>query len=146
MKETVRVLVAEDNEDHLFFITRALRGMENVTFEVAAVQDGAEALDFIYQRGGFVGQPRPHLILLDLKMPRVQGLEVLEVLKSDPELRSIPIAVLTSSDRQQDVDASYRAGGNTYVVKRPTFSDLREELQAVSDFWTNTAVLPQPPN
>jgi two-component system, chemotaxis family, response regulator Rcp1 len=146
VRETVRVLVAEDNEDHLFFITRALQAMENVTFEVAAVHDGSEALDFIYQRGGFAGQPRPHMILLDLKMPRVQGIEVLEILKSDPELRSIPIAVLTSSDRQQDVDASYRAGTNTYVIKRPTFSDLRQELQAVSDFWTNVAVLPQPPN
>ena len=146
MREPMRVLVAEDNEDHLFFITRALHAMENATFEVSSVQDGGEALDFIYQRGGFENQPRPHLILLDLRMPRVQGIEVLEVLKSDPELRSIPIAVLTSSDRQQDVDASYRAGTNTYVVKRPTFKDLREELQAVSDFWTNVAVLPQPPN
>lgn len=146
MSEAVRVLVAEDNEDHLFFITRALRFMENVRFEVSAVQDGADALDFVYQRGRFTDQPRPHLILLDLKMPRVQGLEVLQVLKGDPELRSIPIAVLTSSDRQQDVDASYRAGGNTYVIKRPTFSDLRAELQAVSDFWTSVAVLPQPPN
>jgi CheY-like chemotaxis protein len=146
MSEPVRVLVAEDNEDHLFFITRALQAMANVTFEVSAVHDGAEALDFVYRRGGFAEQPRPHLILLDLKMPRVQGLEVLQVLKGDPELRSIPIAVLTSSDRQQDVDASYRAGSNTYVIKRHTFTDLREELQAVSDFWTSVAVLPQPPN
>lgn len=145
MRAPVRVLVAEDNEDHLFFITRALRAMEGAVFEVDTVQDGAEALDYVYQRGRYSDRLRPHMILLDLKMPRVQGLEVLAELKADPTLRSIPIAVLTSSDRQQDVDASYRAGGNTYVIKRPTFHGLREELQAVSDFWTHTAALPEPP-
>lgn len=145
MRAPVRVLVAEDNEDHLFFITRALRAMEGAVFEVDTVQDGAEALDYVYQRGRYSDRLRPHMILLDLKMPRVQGLEVLAELKADPTLRSIPIAVLTSSDRQQDVDASYRAGGNTYVIKQPTFHGLREELQAVSDFWTHTAALPEPP-
>jgi CheY-like chemotaxis protein len=146
VRAPVRILVAEDNDDHLFFITRALRGMENVTFEVDSVQDGAEALDYLYRRGDYEDRQRPHMVLLDLKMPRVQGLEVLEVVKSDPVLRSIPITVLTSSDRQQDVDASYQAGGNTYVIKRPTFSDLRDELRAVSDYWANVAVLPEPPN
>jgi CheY-like chemotaxis protein len=141
----VRILVAEDNEDHLFFITRALRGMTHVTFEVEAVQDGSEALDFVYRRGGYEDRERPHMILLDLKMPRVQGLEVLQVLKSDPVLRSIPIAVLTSSDRREDVDASYRAGGNSYVIKQPTFQGLREELESVSNYWANVSVLPEPP-
>jgi CheY-like chemotaxis protein len=145
MTAPVRILVAEDNEDHLFFITRALRGMENVTFEVEAVQDGAEALDFVYQRGRFKDRKRPHMILLDLKMPRVQGLEVLEVLKADPVLKSIPIAVLTSSDRKQDVDASYQAGGNSYVIKQPTFQGLRAELECVSHYWANVSVLPDPP-
>jgi CheY-like chemotaxis protein len=141
----VRILVAEDNEDHLFFITRALRGMKHVTFEVEAVQDGSEALDFVYRRQGYEDRQRPHMILLDLKMPRVQGLEVLEVLKGDPVLRSIPIAVLTSSDRREDVEASYRAGGNSYVIKQPTFQGLREELESVGNYWANVSVLPEPP-
>jgi CheY-like chemotaxis protein len=145
MTTPVRILVAEDNEDHLFFITRALRGMQDVTFEVEAVRDGSEALDFVYRRGAYKDRKRPHMILLDLKMPRVHGLEVLEVLKSDPVLRSIPIAVLTSSDRRQDVDATYRAGGNSYVIKQPTFQGLREELESVSNYWANVSVLPEPP-
>ncbi len=145
MRKTVRVLVAEDNEDHVFFITRALRGVDEVAFEIESVSDGAEALDFLYRRGEYHDRPRPHLVLLDLKMPRVAGLEVLEVVKNDPELRSIPIAVLTSSERQQDVDDSYRAGGNAYLVKRPAFAELRDKLAAMSDFWTHTAVLPEPP-
>lgn len=145
MERTVRVLVAEDNEDHVFFITRALRGVDEVTFEIESVPDGAEALDYLYRRGQYADRARPHLVLLDLKMPRVAGLEVLEVVKQDPELRSIPIAVLTSSEHQQDVDASYRAGGNTYLVKRPSFSELREKLWSMSEFWTSTALLPEPP-
>jgi CheY-like chemotaxis protein len=145
VNRTVRVLVAEDNEDHRFLITRALRAIEGADLEVEAVRDGAEALDFVYQREGFEDRPRPHLILLDLRMPRVHGIEVLDILKNDPELRSIPIAVLTSSDRQQDIDDSYRAGTNTYVQKRPMFGDLREKLQALSEFWTHVALLPEPP-
>jgi two-component system, chemotaxis family, response regulator Rcp1 len=78
-------------------------------------------------------------------MPKVQGIEVLDVLKNDPDLRSIPIAVLTSSDRQQDIDDSYRAGTNTYVQKRPMFGDLREKLESLTRFWTQTAILPDPP-
>jgi CheY-like chemotaxis protein len=145
LTRTVRILLAEDNEDHRFLITRALRGLEDVDLHVEAVRDGAEALDFVYRRGAFEDRPRPHLILLDLRMPRVQGIEVLEVLKNDPDLRSIPIAVLTSSDRQQDIDASYRAGTNAYLRKQPLFAELREELRAMSEFWTQVALLPEPP-
>lgn len=141
----LRVLVAEDNEDHLFFIVRALRDVEGVQFEVDTVHDGEEALDFLYRRGRFGGQLRPHLMFLDLKMPRVNGLTVLQQIKVDPELRSIPIAVLTSSDRQEDVDAAYRAGGNTYMVKQPSFAGLQAEMQQVGDFWAGVAVLPEPP-
>lgn len=141
----VRILVVEDNEDHLFFIVRALREVSNDTLIVDSVGDGADALDFIHRRGSFEGQPRPHLILLDLKMPRVGGLEVLANLKEDPELRSIPIAVLSSSDRREDVDESYRRGTNTYIVKPTSLAGMREGMQAVSDFWTEVAALPNPP-
>lgn len=141
----LRVLVAEDNEDHLFFITRALDEASDGNLDVEAVTDGAEVLDYIYQRGGYADRLRPHLILLDLKMPKVDGLGVLSELKSDPDLRRIPIAVLTSSDRPEDVTATYERGGNTYIVKPSSFSDLRAWLQTVNDFWTEVAVLPEPP-
>ena len=147
MTETteVRILVAEDNEDHLFFITRALREAGDGRLVVESVRDGADALDFVYQRGEFSGRPRPHLILLDLKMPRVGGLEVLATIKSDPHLKSIPIAVLSSSDRREDVTASYDNGTNSYIVKPGTYSRMREWFQTVSDFWTDVATLPEPP-
>lgn len=141
-----RVLVADDNEDHLFFIIRGLGGVEGVQFEVEAVRDGEEALDFVYRRGPYADRPRPHLILLDLRMPKVSGLEVLEVLKTDPVLRKIPVSVLTSSDRPEDVDATYRLGANSYLHKDPDPVRLREALADVSHYWAETAILPKPPD
>jgi len=141
----VRILLAEDNEDHLFLIVRALRDMEGVRLEIDAVRDGAEALDYINRRGRFEARPRPHLIILDLKMPKVSGFEVIESIKKDPELRTIPIVVLTASDRDEDVEASYDLGANSYVVKPSTPAGLREGLQELSGYWTALASLPEPP-
>lgn len=145
MREVLRVLVAEDNEDHLFFILRALRGVDGVQFEIDAVRDGEEALDFIYRRGRFADRERPHMILLDLKMPKVGGLEVLERIKQDPELRRIPIAVLSSSDRREDIDAAYDLGTNSYLVKNPTPDGIRRDLEDAGRFWSAISQLPTPP-
>lgn len=141
----VRVLVAEDNEDHLFFILRALRGVNGVTFEIDAVKDGEEALDFLYRRGRFEGRDRPHMILLDLRMPRLSGLEVLARIKADPELKRIPVSVLTSSDRPEDIQSAYDLGTNAYLVKNPDPAGLRHDLAQTKRFWGETARLPDPP-
>jgi two-component system, chemotaxis family, response regulator Rcp1 len=140
-----RILVADDDEDHLFFIVRALRSVEGVEFEIDAVRDGEEAVDFVRQRGRFAGKPRPHLILLDLRMPRKDGFDVLADLKSDPELRTIPISVLTSSDRPEDVQEAYARGGNSYHRKATEPGQLQELLAGVTRYWTDTATLPEPP-
>ncbi len=142
---TVRILVADDNDDHRFFITRILEELDGIDLDVASVADGEEVLDYLRQVGEYAGRPRPHLVLLDLRMPRMDGLEVLAHLRSDPDLRRIPVCVLTSSDRHEDVNATYERGGNSYVVKRPDLSGLREELREVSDYWTTIATLPVPP-
>lgn len=146
-KPVRRVLVAEDNEDHLFLTVRALRDWENnVILEVEAVSDGEELLDFLYRRGDYADRPRPHVILLDIKMPRVTGIEALERLKTDPTLRRIPVIVLTSSDRPEDVDAVYQLGGNTYVNKQGTVGGMRQSLEEVAHFWMDAATLPEPPD
>ena len=146
-KPVRRVLVAEDNEDHLFLTVRALRDWENnVILEVDAVSDGEELLDFLYRRGDYADRPRPHVILLDIKMPRLTGIEALERLKTDPALRRIPVIVLTSSDRPEDVEAVYQLGGNTYVNKQGTVGGMRESLEEVAHFWMDAATLPEPPD
>ncbi|MDX1659788.1 MAG: response regulator [Nitriliruptorales bacterium] len=145
MNDAIRVLVAEDNEDHLFFIVRALREVSGVGFEIDAVRDGEEALDFVHRRGRFADRPRPHMILLDIKMPKISGLEVLKDLKQHPELRQIPITVLSSSDRAEDIDEAYRLGTNTYLVKNMDIEGLKRDLADAKEYWTETARLPRPP-
>lgn len=139
---SLRVLVAEDNEDHLFLTVRALRDLDGVRLEVDTVRDGEEALDYVYRRGRFAGRPRPHLILLDLKMPKVNGFEVLERVKGDDELRTIPTVVLSSSERPEDVRETYRLGGNCYVMKPGNAAGLRDGLGRLGEFWTSLASLP----
>ena len=141
---TLRVLVADDNEDHLFLTVRALQEVPDVDLEVETVTDGEEALDAVYGRGRYGGARPPNLILLDIKMPKLNGLEVLEKVKSDERLRSIPVVVLTSSERPEDVDATYRLGGNSYVTKPSSGAGLREGLRRVSSYWTSLVSLPEP--
>lgn len=145
-KPVRRVLVAEDNEDHLYLTVRALRDWANeAVLEVDAVSDGEQLLDFLFRRGGYADRARPHVILLDIKMPKVDGLEALERLKSDPDLRRIPVVILTSSDRSEDIDRAYHLGSNSYVTKQGTVGGMREGLQDVAHYWMDTATLPEPP-
>lgn len=139
----IRVLVAEDNEDHQFFIRRALEEIEGLTVDIAVVHNGAEALDYLYGRAGHEGSRRPHLVLLDLRMPQVTGLGVLEQMKRDPDLRAIPVTVFSSSDRPEDIASTYDHGGNTYVVKPVGFAAMRRGLHDVAAYWTEVAALPE---
>lgn len=145
MREVVRVLVVDDNEDHAFLTAAALRSVEGVRVEVESVRDGAEALDYLYRRGEFAERPRPHLVMLDLKMPKVDGLAVLERLKEDRELREIPVVVVTSSSQREDVNATYRLGGNSYVTKSATVPGFRDGVHAAANYWLLPASLPDPP-
>lgn len=145
MNRTVRVLVADDNEDHRFLIERALRSIDDVDLEVSSVADGEEAMEYLERRGRYEGTPRPHVMLLDLRMPRMGGLDVLSRVKGDPDLHKIPVCVLTSSDRRDDIDEAYARGTNSYVVKTDSMHDIRNGLSYVSRYWGVVAALPEPP-
>lgn len=140
--KSVRVLVAEDNEDHRYLTMRALRDVSGVKTDVEGVRNGEEALAFVHRQGEYVDKPLPHVIFLDLRMPKLNGLEVLAQLKSNPETSCIPVVVLTSSDRAEDVDAAYRLGSNSYVTKSGLGTDLSRGLQDVADYWMSRSVLP----
>ena len=139
-----RVLLAEDNLDHAFFTTRAFREVHGSDLEMVTVTDGEQLLDYLHQRGQYTDVARPHLIVLDLKMPKKGGLEVLEELSQDDRLRSIPVVVLSSSDRPEDVTQSYAAGANSYVTKPATASGLRDGVSALARYWMDLATLPEP--
>lgn len=143
---TLRVLIVDDNADHRFLIERSLRNLEGVQVEVSTAVDGEDALAILQGPDAGEDAPaRPHVVLLDLRMPRLGGLEVLSAIKGDPVLRRIPICVLTSSDRPDDIDQAYVRGTNAYVVKSQAMNGIRRALAGVSEFWGGLVALPEPP-
>ncbi len=138
-----RILLVDDSARDLELALAALE-THNLANEVIALRDGAEALDYLYRRGQFADRPAgdPAVVLLDLKMPKVDGIEVLRQIKSDPATRMIPVVVMTSSREEQDLLKSYSLGVNAYVVKPVKFQDFVEAVKQVGAFW---AVLNEPP-
>jgi CheY-like chemotaxis protein len=138
-----RILYAEDSPADVELTMSALEE-HRLANEVVVVADGREALDYLYRKGAFADRDKgnPAVVLLDLKMPRVDGLEVLRQVKGDPELRAIPVVILTSSREERDLIESYRLGVNAYVVKPVDFVQFVAAVREVGMFW---AVVNEPP-
>lgn len=138
-----RILIVDDSPQDTELTLNALQEYR-IANEVVTLRDGAEALDYLYRREAFAGRAGadPAVILLDLKMPRVDGLEVLRQLKSDPTLRTIPVVIMTSSREEQDLVKSYQLGVNAYVVKPLHFQEFVEAVKILGAFWM---VLNEPP-
>jgi two-component system response regulator len=142
--EAVDILLVEDNPRDAELTIRALK-KHNLANLLFTVEDGAEALDFIFGRGKYAardgGQP-PKVVLLDLKLPKVSGLEVLRVLKQDEKTRSIPVVVVTSSREDPDIKTAYGLGANSYVVKPVDFDAFFEAVSSLGLYWL---LVNQPP-
>jgi CheY-like chemotaxis protein len=143
MAKIKRILLAEDNENDIELTLAALHECR-LSNEVEVVRDGADALDYIYRRGQYSARADclPCVILLDLKMPRVDGIEVLRQVKSDPALRHIPVVMLTSSREEKDLVLSYDLGVNAFVVKPVDFDQFLQAIRALGMFW---AIVNEPP-
>jgi CheY-like chemotaxis protein len=143
MADLKPILLVEDSPKDLE-LTLAALAKSQLANEVVVARDGAEALDFLYARGAFQGRSNgnPAVVLLDLKLPKVDGLEVLEKLKGDPALRNTPVVMLTSSREERDVVRSYELGVNAFVVKPVAFQEFFEAIQDLGVFW---AILNEPP-
>jgi len=133
------VLLAEDDPNDVELTLAALKE-HKLANRVVVVQDGAEALDYLYRKGRFSDRPagNPIVVLLDLKMPKVDGLEVLRQIKHNPAFKSIPVVVLTSSRQDQDIIESYQLGVNAYVVKPVAFAEFVKSVQHIGLFWMLT--------
>lgn len=140
-----RILLAEDNPNDAELALCAL-GEQHLAQEVVVVRDGAEALDYLFRRGEHADRPEglPVVAFLDLKMPRVDGLSLLRQMKADPELRSIPVVMLTSSREESDVVRSYEAGVNAYVVKPVDFQQYLDAVKRLGEFWAHINEPPPP--
>jgi CheY-like chemotaxis protein len=143
MTELRRILLVEDSH-HDVELTLSALAENHLANEVVVVRDGEEALDYLYRRGVFKlrMEGNPAVVLLDLKLPKVDGLEVLAQLKSDSTLRMVPVVMLTSSREEQDLVSSYNLGVNAYVVKPVDFYEFVDAIREVGLFW---AVVNQPP-
>ena len=143
MAELRHILLAEDNANDVELTLAALK-TNRVLNEVVVTRDGADTLDYLWRRNKYANRSggNPVLMLLDLKMPKVDGLEVLRQVKSDAQFKLIPTVVLTSSREEQDVVRSYDLGVNAYVVKPVDFQDFVEAVKLLGGFW---AVVNEPP-
>ena len=140
------ILLAEDNAEDAELTLEALRDNHllnednHLLNEIVTTRDGAETLDYLYRRNAYAGRPpgNPTFILLDLKMPKVDGLEVLRQIKGDPSLRMIPVVMLTSSREEEDLVRSYDLGVNAYVVKPVEFREFIRAVKTLGGFWALT--------
>ena len=133
----VRILLVEDNDDDIFIARKALKAAKMVN-ELYVVHDGEEALNFLQHLGAYqdlATSPRPGLILLDINMPRMNGLEVLKFVKQQPELKRIPVVLLTSSKREQDVEKGYEHGCNSFLQKPVEFERFVELVTEIGLYW-----------
>ena len=139
----MHILLTEDDENDVRITKRALQkgGLEAA---MSVTRDGQEALDFLYRRPPFEQAARPDLMLLDINLPKLNGMEVLRAVKGEPALRSIPVLMLTTSARQEDVAAAYAHGANAFICKPIRFARFVEVIRQVSEYWGQVARVPKP--
>ncbi len=139
----VEILLVDDNPDDVELTLHALR-QEKLGNTIQVARDGAEALDYIFRRGQYVGcnNGHPRLVLLDLKLPKVDGLQVLKVMKADPSTKAIPVVILTSSRQETDLVSGYKLGVNAYIQKPVDFDQFCKMVKTLGLFWL---VVNQPP-
>lgn len=145
MNQPIEILLVEDNHIDVKLTREALKeGKVKNNLQVA--RDGEEAIDFLYRKGRFADAPRPDIILLDLNLPRISGREILQRIKADPDLRPIPVVVLTTSKSEEDILRSYDLNVNCYITKPVDMNQFIEVVKAIDHFWFTIVALPVPPS
>jgi len=144
MMELLKILLVEDNLNDTELTLEAL-AEQNLANRVVTVSDGIEALEYLRYEGQYENRPRenPAVILLDIKMPRMDGIEVLQAIRNNPNLKTIPVVMLTSSREEPDLKRCYEIGANAYVVKPVNFKDFYEAVKQLGVFWALLNELPQ---
>lgn len=140
-KMSVNILLAEDNPADVRFTQEAFKEAKVIN-SLHVVPDGVEAMDFLYRRGKYSEAERPDVILLDLNMPRKNGYEVLAEIKADPDLKRIPVVILTTSEAESDVLKTYNLHANCYITKPVGLDQFIEVVQTIESFWFTVVVLP----
>lgn len=139
--DPITLLIADDDPDDRLLAQEAMEE-SRVLNDLHFVEDGEELMDYLHRRGKYAQAPRPGLILLDLNMPRKDGRQALQEIKSDPGLRRIPVVVLTTSDAERDILRTYDLGASSYITKPVTFQGLIEVMQTLQKYWIEIVALP----
>ncbi|OLS14688.1 MAG: response regulator receiver [Promethearchaeota archaeon CR_4] len=138
----VNILLVEDNPGDVLLFSEFLKETKT-SYTLHVVEDGEEALMFLGQREKYHDKPRPDLIVLDLNLPKIDGFEVLQELKQDPQLKRIPVIILTSSHAEMDIEKSYDLHANCYITKPSELKEFTEVVKAIEHFWIEIASLPK---
>lgn len=137
----IEILLVEDNPGDVRLTREALKDAK-VANTLQVVEDGVAALDYLYQRGQYVDAPRPHLVLLDLNLPKKNGREVLAEIKTDGRLKATPVVILTTSQAEEDVLRAYNLHANCYITKPVDFLQFTKIVKTIEDFWLTVVTLP----
>ncbi len=140
--KTITILLADDDPDDRLLVREAFEESHLLNI-LETVEDGEELMDYLHQKGKYAGKPLPNLILLDLNMPRKNGMEALEEIKADKHLRRIPVVILTTSKAEEDIIRTYDLGVNSFVVKPVTFESLVELVKELGRYWFQIVELPE---
>ena len=138
----VEILLVEDSPGDVELTREALQGAKFAN-RLHVAEDGAEAVDFLFRRGPYANAPRPDVILLDLNLPKKDGRQVLAEIKNDPELRVIPVVVLTTSKAEEDILRAYQLHANCYITKPVDFQQFFQVIQSIEEFWVAVVKLPR---
>ena len=139
----IHILLVEDNEGDIVLTLEALKDAK-LKNKISVVRDGEEALQFLYKEEEYVGQDAPQLILLDINLPKIDGKEVLQRIKSDPDLKKIPVVILTTSSSERDILEAYNNHANCYITKPVNLDKFIDVIHTVEDFWLSIVQLPKP--
>ncbi|MGD2181596.1 response regulator [Lusitaniella coriacea] len=137
----IEILLCEDNPGDVYLIRNSFKN-GSIPHRLHHVIDGEEAMDFLYQKGKYCHYPRPHLMILDLNLPKKHGFEVLAEIKADPQLKALPVVILTSSQADRDIVKSYQLYASCYVSKPFDFDEFTEAIDKIENFWLNLVQLP----
>lgn len=140
--KSITILLADDDPDDRLLVREAFEESHLLNV-LETVEDGEELMDYLHQKGDYAGKPTPNLILLDLNMPRKNGMEALEEIKADARLRRIPVVILTTSKAEEDIVRTYDLGVNSFVVKPVTFESLVELVRELGRYWFQIVELPE---
>lgn len=139
--EPIEILLAEDNPGDVWLTEKALE-QGKIVNNLHVAEDGVEAMQFLRREGEYADEPQPDLVLLDLNMPRKDGREVLEEMRADPQLRRLPVVVLTSSEAEEDVVRSYELSANAYLTKPVDFEGFVDIIERIEEFWFSVVKMP----